>query len=85
MKPARKSGRFSCAWRILPPSFGVTVPTAPAVHVWTKAGVWRRMHRAALDELGGQGLIDGSRAVIDAASVRANGHPRGFQAAAVSA
>ena len=38
---------------------------------WTQAGLWRRLHRAVLDELGGKGLIDRSRAVIDAASVRA--------------
>ncbi|WP_433208740.1 IS5 family transposase [Nocardia sp. CA-107356] len=61
-----------CAWRYLPPSFGVTVPT---VHrrftAWTEAGLWRRLHRAVLDELGSQGMIDWSRAVCDGASVRA--------------
>ncbi|APB00563.1 Insertion element IS402 uncharacterized 16.2 kDa protein [Nocardia seriolae] len=61
-----------CAWRLLPPSFGVTVPTAHRRFTdWTKAGLWRRLHRAVLDELGSQGLIDWSRALIDAASVRA--------------
>ncbi|MFD7841515.1 IS5 family transposase [Nocardia sp. NPDC059764] len=61
-----------CAWRLLPPSFDVTVPTAHRrFSVWTKAGLWRRLHRAVLDELGSEGLIDWSRAVIDAASVRA--------------
>jgi transposase len=61
-----------CAWRMLPPSFGVTVPTAHRrFTVWTKAGLWRRLHRAVLDELGSRGLIDWSRAVVDAASVRA--------------
>ncbi len=61
-----------CAWRMLPPSFGVSVPTAHRrFTVWTEAGLWRRLHRAVLDELGSQGLIDWSRAVIDAASVRA--------------
>ncbi|MFE9328742.1 IS5 family transposase [Nocardia sp. NPDC052278] len=61
-----------CAWRMLPPSFGVTVPTAHRrFSVWTEAGLWRRLHRTVLDELGSQGLIDWSRAVIDAASVRA--------------
>ncbi|WP_425303094.1 IS5 family transposase [Nocardia wallacei] len=59
-----------CAWRMLPPSFGVTVPTAHRrFSVWTEAGVWRRLHQAVLDELGSKGLIDWSRAVIDAASV----------------
>ncbi|MFI2474552.1 IS5 family transposase [Nocardia xishanensis] len=61
-----------CAWRMLPPSFGVTVPTAHRrFSAWTRVGVWRRLHRAVLDELGSEGLIDWSRAVIDAASVRA--------------
>ncbi|WP_198037200.1 IS5 family transposase [Nocardia sp. BMG51109] len=65
-----------CAWRMLPSSFGVSVPTAHRrFTVWTEAGVWRRLHRAVLDELGGDGLIDWSRAVIDAASVR--GRKRG--------
>nr|WP_217808813.1 IS5 family transposase [Nocardia donostiensis] len=59
-----------CAWRMLPPSFGVTVPTAHRrFTMWTEAGLWRRLHRAVLDELGSRGLIDWSRAVIDAASV----------------
>lgn len=61
-----------CAWRMLPPSFGVTVPTAHRrFSVWTEAGLWRRLHCAVLDELGGRGVIDWSQAVIDAASVRA--------------
>lgn len=61
-----------CAWRHLPPSFGVTVPTAHRRFTdWTQAGLWPRLHRAVLDELGSQGLIDWSRAVADAASVRA--------------
>jgi hypothetical protein len=57
---------------MLPPSFGVTVPTAHRRFTeWTKAGLWAGLHRAVLDELGGQGEIDWSRAVLDAASVRA--------------
>jgi len=61
-----------CVWRMLPPSFGVSVPTAHRrFTVWTEAGLWRRLHRAVLDELGSHGLIDWSRAVIDAASVQA--------------
>lgn len=40
-----------CAWRYLPPSFGVTVPTAHRRFTeWTKAGLWRRLHCAVLDE-----------------------------------
>lgn len=60
-----------CAWRQLPRSFGVTVPTAHRRFTeWTQAGLWRRLHHAVLDELGSQGLIDWSRAVIDGARVR---------------
>ncbi|WP_433709396.1 hypothetical protein ACQP2U_23110 [Nocardia sp. CA-084685] len=58
----------------LPLSFGVSVPTAHRrFTVWTKTGVWRRLDRAVLDELDDHGLIDWSRAVVDAASVRALG------------
>jgi transposase len=60
-----------CAWRHLPPSFGVTVPTAHRTFTeWTRAGLWRRLHQAVLDELGSSGALDWSRAVLDAASVR---------------
>jgi transposase len=61
-----------CAWRYLPPAFGVSVPTAHRRFTgWNKAGLWPRLHRAVLDELGSQGMIDWSRAVCDGASVRA--------------
>lgn len=60
-----------CAWRHLPPCFGVTVPTAHRRFTdWTKTGLWRQLHHAALDELGSQDQIDWSRAVMDGASVR---------------
>ncbi|TQM53801.1 putative transposase of IS4/5 family DUF4096 [Halopolyspora algeriensis] len=61
-----------CAWRHLPPSFGVTVPTAHRWFVrWTEEGLWRRLHQRVLDELGSQGEIDWSRAILDAACLRA--------------
>ena len=61
-----------CAWRHLPAEFGVSKATAHRRFVaWTKAGLWRRLHRAVLDRLGEQAAIDWSRAVVDAASVRA--------------
>ncbi|MFF8597047.1 IS5 family transposase [Streptomyces sp. NPDC015220] len=42
-----------CAWRHLPPAFGTSHATAHRrFTVWTEAGLWRRLHRAALDELG---------------------------------
>ena len=36
---------------------------------WQRAGVWNRLHRVLLDELGKVGLIDWSRACLDSASV----------------
>lgn len=61
-----------CAWRYLPDSFGVSPATAHRrFSVWTEAGLWRRLHRAVLDELGARGELDWSSAIVDAASVRA--------------
>jgi transposase len=61
-----------CACRDLPPSFGVPFQTAHRrFSQWTEAGLWRRLHHAVLDELGGAGLIDWSRAIVDGACVRA--------------
>jgi transposase len=61
-----------CSWRDLPPSFGVPFQTAHRrFSQWTEAGLWRQLHHAVLDELGSQGLIDWSRVIVDAASVRA--------------
>src|SRR3712207_8625429 len=61
-----------CAWRRLPTEFGVPKAAAHRRFVaWTEAGLWRRLHRAVLDRLGEQGAIEWSRAVVDAASVRA--------------
>ncbi|SER21082.1 Putative transposase of IS4/5 family [Actinokineospora terrae] len=53
---------IGCAWRMLPRSFGVAVPTAHRRFAdWTKAGLWTRIHHAVLDRLGEQGLVDWSR------------------------
>jgi transposase len=61
-----------CSWRMLPGSFGVDFRTAHRrFGQWTRAGLWRRIHVAVLDELGSRGEIDWSRAILDAASVRA--------------
>jgi transposase len=65
-----------CSWRDLPPSFGVPFQTAHRrFSQWTKAGLWRRLHRTVLDELASQGLIDWSRAIVDGACVRAKKVP----------
>ncbi|WP_369387237.1 IS5 family transposase [Streptomyces sp. CG1] len=61
-----------CAWRYLPPTFGTSPATAHRrFTTWTKAGLWRRLHRAVLDELGAKGELDWTSAITDAASVRA--------------
>ncbi|MET9532561.1 transposase [Streptomyces sp. NPDC006649] len=61
-----------CAWRHLPEKFGLSPATAHRrFTVWSEAGLWRRLHRAVLDELGARGEIDWTSAIVDAASVRA--------------
>jgi transposase len=61
-----------CAWRALPPCFGASKST---VHrrflIWSRAGVWGRLHQKVLEMLVGQGLVDLSRAVLDSTHVRA--------------
>ncbi|MEU9784671.1 transposase [Streptomyces phaeochromogenes] len=47
-----------CARRHLPPPFGTSPATAHRrFTVWTEAGLWRRLHRAVLDELGVPGEV----------------------------
>ena len=61
-----------CAWRHLPPSFGVTVPTAHRrFTTWVESGLFERLHQQVLDHLGSAGELDWSAAILDAASVRA--------------
>ncbi|HSX96194.1 MAG TPA: transposase, partial [Streptomyces sp.] len=43
---------------------------ASPLAAWTRAGLWRRLHRAVLEELGARGALDWTSAIIDAASVR---------------
>jgi transposase len=51
-----------CAWRHLPPSFGVSVPAAHRrFTAWTRAGLWPKLHRAMLDRLGAAGRSTGRR------------------------
>jgi transposase len=61
-----------CAWRQLPPSFGVDFRTAHRrFTAWSRAALWHKIHRAVLDQLGSAGEVDWSRAIVDSASVRA--------------
>ncbi|GAA3485622.1 hypothetical protein GCM10018966_101550 [Streptomyces yanii] len=58
-----------CARRSLPPCFGISKST---VHrrflIWSRAGVWGRLHEAVLHRLDNAGLLDVS---LDTAHVRA--------------
>ncbi|MFJ4539972.1 transposase [Streptomyces tibetensis] len=66
-----------CALRHLPETFGVSPATAHRrFTAWTRAGLWRRLPRAVLDELGARGELDWASAIVDAASVRAKGGAR---------
>jgi len=56
--------------------FGSRVTCWRRLRDWHKAGVWHRLHRVLLDELGKAGLIDWSRASLDSATVPAK---RGVQ------
>ena len=48
-----------CAWRVLPPCFGISKSTAPRRFlIWSRAGVWGRLHEAILHRLDDAGLID---------------------------
>lgn len=61
-----------CAWRALPPCFEISKPTAHRRFlIWSRAGVWGRLHRAVLDKLAEKDLLDLSRVVLDTAHVRA--------------
>lgn len=59
-------------WRSVDRLFGVDDATCHRYFTaWTKAGVWTRLHRLALDQLGARGLLDWSRACVDSQHVRA--------------
>src|SRR3712207_1451599 len=51
--------------------FGSGVTCWRRLRDWQRAGVWRRLHRVLLVELGKAGLIDWSRANLDSANVPA--------------
>ncbi|MGZ3097372.1 IS5 family transposase [Streptomyces sp. H72] len=61
-----------CAWRALPPLLRCVESTVHRRFVlWSRAGVWGRLHQKILQLLDEQSLIDLSRAVLDSAHVRA--------------
>ena len=65
--------KIGIPWGMLPKElgFGSGVTCWRRLRDWQKAGVWRELHHALLDELGRAGLIDWSRACLDSASVPA--------------
>jgi transposase len=60
-------------WKHLPTTlgFGSGVTVWRRVLAWQRAGVWARLHRLLLDELGEQGQLDWRRVVVDTRSVPA--------------
>jgi transposase len=61
-----------CAWRSLPLCLGISKSTAHRRFlIWSRAGVWGRLHQAVLDKRAGKKLLDLSRVVLDTAHVRA--------------
>jgi Putative transposase of IS4/5 family (DUF4096) len=61
-----------CAWRALPPCFGISKSTAHCRFViWSRAGVWGRLHEEIVYCLDNAGLLDLTRVVLDSAHVRA--------------
>nr|WP_217637674.1 IS5 family transposase [Actinopolyspora saharensis] len=60
-----------CSWRHLPPCFGASKSTVHRrFRMWTQAGVWGRLHRAILDRLDAEELVDLSRVLLDTSHVR---------------
>jgi hypothetical protein len=51
--------------------------------IWSRAGVWGRLHEAVVHRLDDADLVDVSRVVLDSAHVRAKKCPYGFGQAAV--
>jgi transposase len=65
-----------CAWRRLPPSFGIAVPTAYRRFVeWNRVRLWDKLHDAVASQNGGQSADDSlalwTRSIRDAAEARA--------------
>jgi hypothetical protein len=51
-------------------SFGASETTAHGRFTeWSKAGVWAKLHRLVLDELGARGELDWLRCAMDSVSV----------------
>lgn len=61
-----------CAWRSLAPCIGVSKSTAHCrFMIWSRAGVWGRLHGAVLHRLDDADLAEVSGVVVDLTHVRA--------------
>jgi transposase len=61
-----------CAWRRLPDSFGIAVPTAYRRFVeWTSVGLWDNLLRAVTNTARDPELVDWVKAISQAATSRA--------------
>ena len=65
--------RSGIPWNMLPQEMGCGSGTTCWRRLvrWQRAGVWKRLHRALLDELRQRGELDLARAVVDSGSLRA--------------
>jgi transposase len=65
--------RSGIPWEMLPKEIGCGsgMTCWRRLRDWQDAGVWRALHRAFLDRLGGADRIDWSRAALDSAAVPA--------------
>jgi len=66
--------REGCRWQSIPAG-AIGSPSGPTCwrrfRDWTAAGVWDKAHLRLLDLLGGDGVLNLERVVVDSASVRA--------------
>lgn len=62
-----------CPWHMIPEELGCGsgVTCWRRYRDWTRRGIWPKVHRILLDELGKRGEVDHAWAAIDSASVRA--------------
>ena len=65
--------RYGVPWVAVPQELGCGsgVTCWRRLRDWQAAGVWDRLHRTLLDELGQQGQLDWSRAIVDSARLPA--------------
>jgi transposase len=65
--------RSGIAWELLPQEMGCGsgMTCWRRLRDWQAVGVWDRLHRVLLDELGAADQIDWSRACVDSASIPA--------------